>query len=334
MRKKSFSFQPARVVEGKSRWYIIWYADGPDGEPNHRYRETFNLNRILHIPTRRHRSNNLVKKINWWLEANKNPWSFDERIADVEMRTLAGAPLGHTPAVEAIEVIRKLKNSGAREASKRSIDSTYGLFISYLKVKGWDQYPIGNLKQMHASKFMDFRLISGISNTTYNNNLNYLKGAWIALKAKSYVEENIFSSIPRRKQKPKKRRAFTAREAKVVVEYIRKEDELLFYGIILQYCCHIRPVELRRLRRRHFDLENRFVEVPGRESKSHEERFPAIPDSFIGLFRKEFWDAIPRNYLVFGKDWQPNRSEPCNKSRMYKKHKKALQHLAKCGELD
>ncbi|MEL6356470.1 MAG: site-specific integrase, partial [Bacteroidota bacterium] len=187
---------------------------------------------------------------------------------------------------------------------------------------------------MHASMYMDFRLFSGISNTTYNNNLNYLKGIWIALKAKSYVDENIFSGISKRKQKPKIRRAFTTREAKVIATYIREKDELLFYGLILQYCCHIRPVELRRLRRRHFDFENRFVEVPGREAKNHEERFPAIPDSFIGLFRKEFWDAIPRNYLVFGKDWQPNRSEPCNKARMYKKHKKALQHLAKCGELD
>lgn len=327
------TFQPARLVEGKSRWYIIFYAVGPKGEPWHRYRETFALNRIHHIPTRRSRGTELCEKIDWWLSTGRIAWKFNEQEANMGMSTVDGPALGNTPAVDAIKSILEIKCAGARRNSKRSYKSTYGLLIDFLEKRGWANYPIENLTKVHASAFMDSRLVAGIGNSTYNNNLSLLRGCWLALEKRGYVSKLIFKSIPKRKARPKKRRAFTTAEARIVIREAYETDYLLFLGIILQYCCYIRPVELRRLRKYNISINDKMVEVPGREAKSYEERFPAIPESFIKYFDHPFWKEIPYNYLIFGEGWQPHPAKSCSDNRMYKKHEKLLLNLQKREQL-
>ncbi|MEO0626236.1 MAG: site-specific integrase [Bacteroidota bacterium] len=332
---KNYAYQPARVVEGKTRWYIMWYGPGEDGASWKRYRETFDLNRIPSIPIRRSRAQEIRDKVNWWLGEGKPAWAFNEIEMGLAMRRGNGPELGHTPARKAIQAILEIKCAGARKNTVRSLTSTYGLFIAYMVERKIDSYPIENIGQVQAAEFFDRRISQdSISNATYNNNLNYLRGCWHALKARGYVNENIFARISVKKAKAKKRRAFTQYEARTIIGHVRQADQLLFYGLLLQYLCYIRPVEIRRLRRRHFNFDEWVVEIPGRETKSYEERYPSIPVAFRKYFDLNWWSAIPANYIIFGLGWEPHPSKPCGDNRMYRKHRAILEDLVSNGHLD
>ncbi|MEL6627441.1 MAG: site-specific integrase [Bacteroidota bacterium] len=195
--------------------------------------------------------------------------------------------------------------------------------------------PVAKITNLQAMQYMDKRLKADrIGARTYNNQLNYLRGGWTILEQRGYVAINIWKSIPIKKAPAKKRRAFTPYEAQTVIKRVREQDELLFYALLLQYCCFIRPKELSRLRRRHVDLQRGIVEVPGREAKSHEERFPSIPRSFLSYFDAQFWDRIQPNEIVFSKGWVAGGTSSCGRNQMNNRHRRVLEDLLEEGALD
>ena len=153
------------------------------------------------------------------------------------------------------------------------------------------------------------------------------------LLQRKYISENPFSDFQSRKVAPKVRRNFTPEERKVVAFYIRENDRWLYYGLLLQYYCFIRPVELRRLKFRNFNLVQETIHMNESQTKNHKAQTVTIPRVIIKDFIDPFFSSHALNLFVFGEGLQPHPSRSCSKNFMNRRHREILEQLKKEGQL-
>lgn len=327
MRKKFFaSFDPPRVVKASDRWYISFYAVDESGQRKH-YRPTFNLNRIIDLRIRQQRANELCEKLTWWMAAGKVPEKFDERKVKLTETAQEGMKI-----MEALELGLNIKCRSDRQDSQKTYRSHIGILMQYLQKNGLEAMPITIFGRVEAVAFLDYRLSQGISNTTYNNARTILRAIWGELQERDIVKENPWSQTKAKECEEKNRRNFTADEARAVFGYIKRHDVLLLYAIILEYCCYIRPAELRRLRMSDIVLDQGIVIVRKAVAKTRRERIATIPALFLPLFDRGFFDQFPASWYLFGEGWKPS-SKQTGKDRMYRRHKQVLDRLHAGGQL-
>jgi integrase len=339
MVKKTFApgYDPARLVKAADRWYISFYAPDEQGVRT-KFRPTFNLNRITDLRERASRAELLIRKINWWLERGKPAWQFDERkvklhVVVVEEATVMDELMSMS-VESAVEHGLELKKVGAKADTIRSYKSIVGMFQSFLKDKNWQKLRVGEFQHKHAVAYIDNCMIDRkLTNRTCNNNLIILKALFNALQERGYVEKNPFREIKFKKQEPKRRRNFAPDEAKVVAAHIRQNEPLLFYALLLEYCCFVRPNEIRFLKFEHIDAETGVIDISSAVGKTGTERFPTIPNEFLAYFREPFFKEYPITYYIFGNKFKPHESKTCGRGTMYHMHQRILKKLHKEGSL-
>lgn len=130
----------------------------------------------------------------------------------------------------------------------------------------------------------------------------------------------------------KRRRPFTPEERRVVAGEIEKTDYWLFRGLLLQFFCYVRPVELCRLRFRNFQLAKGLLKVESYQSKTWVARWITLPASILPYFVDGVFDRQPANFYVFGRGIVPG-STPTNEHRMYRRHRNILERLQEDGRL-
>lgn len=121
---------------------------------------------------------------------------------------------------------------------------------------------------------------------------------------------------------------------------IEHTDYWLFRGLLLQFFCYVRPVELTRLRFRDFDLGRGLVTVQEGDAKSWKRVVKTIPKSILPYFLDGRFDKYPANYFILGRVEDRRgmaRVEPCttqvDDDRMYRRHLKVLLRLKKQGKI-
>jgi len=327
MGKKSIAYQPARIVSGRTRWYLVWYAPHPSSEW-YRYRETFNLNRIHNLREREKRAEQLRRSINYWLERGKPAWEYSEHSCRQLQNEENGAPLANVSVTQAVEHARDLRMQANKPDTARSYRSVANMFLRYVQARGWLGLSVAEITKTHAGAYMDHCLLERkVSATTYNNNLKYLRAMWNTLGERGYAEANPFRDIRPMKKRPKKRRNFSAEEARVVLQRVRAESELLFLAILLQYCCYLRPKEIIHLKGKHFDLAAGMVEVTSDAAKTEREKHVTIPGNFSSYFLASCIPQVAPDNYVFGEGLQPNKRKRCGKGSLYRKHRTVLERL-------
>lgn len=333
------AYEPPRLVDGKYRWYIVWYAPDSDGI-RRRFRETFNLNRIQDLGLRRRRGEAIVAKLEWWLSKNRKSEKFDEMAVAREWMVASGEQdrdntLPLTNVIEAMELGVKLKATSDRHSSNRTYRSIGGMFIDFLKKRKWDHLCIGELSRRHANAFLDDCFVEKqLTERTYNNYLRTTRTIFSVLQDREYTSDNPFSGIPLKKENAKLRRNFTDTEARIVIRTIQEENRLLFYALLLQYCCFIRPNEVRQLKFEDVDLATGIVFISSRKGKTRRDRAATIPDEFLQYFDPEFFGRFPKKYFIFGGGFKPGPNKPCGVGTMYNKHRLILRRLHKQGKLE
>ena len=330
------AYGPARLVQGSDRWYVLFYALNENGE-RQRYRPTFNLNLIKDLTLRKERGETLVEKINWWLSGGNDAWLFEElsRVPSIEKKTKKPHDeLEETPVVDAIDFIVKLKSQTTRKDSARSYKSIGSLFVDFITAKRWTQLSIVKLTRRHAAAYMDHCLVDRqVGNRTYNNNLRMMRAMFSDLVERGYINKNPFQEIRFKPEEPKKRRRFSSQEAKIVIRKIRQESPLLFNALLFEYCCFIRPSEIRHLKFEDIDLEMGVVRITQATGKTKMERHATIPDDFRGHFNKGWFRQFPFHWYVFGKAFRPHPNKTCGRNTMNKKHRTILEKLYAAKEL-
>ncbi|MEZ5038673.1 MAG: site-specific integrase [Saprospiraceae bacterium] len=350
--KKKFlpKYQPARLVSGNPRWYILWYA--PFGkDPLYRFRQTFLLNRIKDLALRRLRGEVLVEKINWWLEQGLPSEKFDEdtipllmastiqmkkQIPQIAQQPAISRPSKwDTPTKDALIQARRLKCTSDRKDTNTAYSSIIRLLERFMEQKGWEQMPVGNFTKEHAGEYLDHcRLERNVNNNTYNNNLIQAKMVFKVLVTRGYLEQNPFDGFHSLPKLKKQRRNFSDKEASIVAAEIAECDRLLFYGLLLQYTCFVRPSELRRLKFKDIDTVKGLVFVAEEHEKTRREKTCTIPNDFLLFFREPFWEKYPRHWFLFGEGWAPNEKRQCGEREMNRRHRLVLKNLLKQKKLD
>jgi len=335
--KKNFlpTWEPPRLVKGNNRWYIVLYAINDITKLRERFRFTFNLNRIKDVPTREKRGQEIVDKLTWWLEQGRPISLFEEgKVPNSALLESQQDHLGKTNVVEAVDYILQLKSKTTRKDTMRSYGSTAKFFILYLRKHRWDRLEVNAITRRHAAGYMDSCLVDrDLGAYAYNNNLRYMRAIFNELVRKEYIDASPFTEIPYMDKPEKQRRNFTPREARLVITRIREESQLLFYALLLEYCCFMRPSEIMRLMREDIDLENGMVTIPSSKAKTKKTRYVTIPADFLHYFDPVFIDRIPMKFYVFGEGFKPGRPKPCNKNTMGKRHRRILLRMQKEGLL-
>lgn len=324
-KKMLLSYLPARLVIPKNKkqaWYILYYQTDPSTGEKERFRETFDINRVKCLKTRKKLAQKLIEDIN-----GKLPTGFPYDNSYLHQ-------LQQTNIIEAVETARDLKiNDTDRGGSINNYSSKTNIFVEWLTSKKLNHLSVNNFTDYHRQAFLDYlKLDRKVGGTTYNNYLNVLRAMFNELKDRKYITLNHFSAQKRMREAAKRRRAFSQIEKKVMADYVKVKDKELMLSIWLQYHCFIRPqAEMRRLKGRHIIISENVIRIEGELTKNRQDAIITIPDSLLPNLKKY---SFPANHFVFGKKLKPSIEKPCGKNEMNNRHKAILQHLHKKGDLE
>ena len=315
----------ARLVKG-ARWYIDYTRFNAATGAETRHRQDFDLNDIEDLQIREEVGQRLARYIEAFAAEKKAA-----PVAKPEEMTV-GQAVAHVAAIKA---------TLPRKNSRKTYAAVVKKLIAWCDRLHYTGVPVSEFGKKHCRAFWDALVGSGrYKGRSLNNYLVCLRTLWNALAERDIVQENPWTRIKPERVGEKVRRPFTDQERRVVAAEIEKTDYWMFRGVLLQFFCYIRPVELLRLRFKSFDLGAGIVTVESSEAKSWKKRQVTIPGSVLHYFRDGVFDRQPANYFLFGrKEIKPGlwSLEPAttqiSECRMYKRHRRVLERLKDAGAL-
>lgn len=326
MRKKTIVTR-ARLVKGP-RWYIDFTRYDPEKGVETRHRQDFELNEIADEHIREEVAVRLVRHIDLFAvpkNAGARPIS-------------AGADV--VTVCQAVETALSIKKRLPRENSRRGYDTVARALLSWADRAGYGILPVGEFGRKHCRAFFDhLTKKKALRGRTLNNYRERLHGLWQEMVKDEMIHENPWAKIQPVRNEEKLRRPFTQDERRTVAKEIEATDYWLFRGVLLQFFCYVRPVELCRLRFRDFDLGRGLVTVREDAAKGWRKVVKTIPASVLPYFVDGRFDKQPGNYYMFGRVGEGARAkmEPSplqiDESRPYKRHQRILKRLNAAGAL-
>jgi integrase len=112
-----------------------------------------------------------------------------------------------------------------------------------------------------------------------------------------------------------------------------RQRPLLFYTVLILYCCFLRPKEIRSLKFKQFDLKRGLIYLSYKHAKDNDNRIVTIPSAFLPYFDVEFFAKHPAESYVFGADFKPGKASSCGHNIMYRQHLAVLEELKREGKL-
>lgn len=337
MTKKMFA-RNARLVKGK-KWYIDYEIGSESSQDYHRHRHDFGLNAIADEIIREQVGTILARNIGPFLERLQKNFPADP----------LAAPVAPERGIGVVDALREALNTKLSlqitERTKSDYAHCIRTFEKWAKKHGMDM----EVKAFGAQAARSYwayecnqknpRTGKKMAGKTLNNKLIRIRALWSEIVKSDHCSKNPFKLIKPTVEEEKNRRNFTPEEAKVVAQEAKIENYWLFRGILLQYYCYIRPVELSRLKFKDFDLAAGTISVLVHKGKKRR-RTATIPAAVLKYFRDGKFDQYAINYYVFGIvekdkrefDFAPSYN-PCSEDLLYKRHKKLLQRLKKEGKI-
>lgn len=252
----------------------------------------------------------------------------DARRRKTEAQRTTVAPRGHTTVREAILAGVDIKVAHLDNPdSTRSYKSHSRLFIDFLEKNQLQLMPVDEIRRHHIMAFVDHRkIIDKVRNSTINNNIISLSSIFNELLDRGFVVDNPCGNVKKLQNEPKLRRPFTLEEAKAMLPFIYERDPLLMLAILLEFCCYMRPKEIRQMKGKHINLQKGIVIIPpsmGKTGKKIGGRMATIPTSFMAYFMELVPDCKSNNY-IFGFGFKPDQSKHCSPNRTYRRHLRML----------
>lgn len=326
MAKKIFVSR-ARVVKG-DRWYLDYTRLDPETQKETRHRQDFDLNDIADLRVREEVAARLVKHLTTFIK--------------YEVRAPV-APIDESTAMTVADAVRyalKIKTAAPRPNTHKNYNSIAGWLLKWLESRSYTGMPAGEFSRRHARAFFDWYLFGrNYRGVTINNRIVHLRSLWSELADREIVTDNVWKSIKPVQQEEKLRRIFDPEERRIIAREIADTDYWLFRGLLLQFFCYIRPVEISRLHFKAFDFSTGTVKVEVWKGKRPRMRCATIPHSIRHYFLDGRFEKYPANYFVFGLTGDPGDQEigpsvrAAHPNRMYKRHRKILERLKDAGRL-
>lgn len=312
----------AKVIKN-GRWYIDYTLFDPATGQETRHRKDFNLNSIEDLTLREKVAECLVQRI----EAFAVPTATKSK------------PEGPT-LKEAIELAVAVKQRLPRLSSRRKYVTVAKPLLAWIKAHKLEKMPVVEFTRKDARGYWDFLTLGKeYRGKTLNNYLDALRSLWTEMDEREMVKENPWIRIKQAREEAKIRRPFTQEERICVATHAMETDYWLFRGILLQFYCYIRPVELTRLKFRDFNFSTGTVTVQESDAKQYRRVVKTIPRSVLPYFLDGRFEKYPANYFMFGRvvvqgvERMEPSTVPVDVMRPYKRHAKLLKRLKDAGKL-
>jgi len=316
----------AHLVRG-TRWYIDYTRTDLSTGSELRRRQDFDLNEIDDLRVREEVAARLVRYLEIFSEGKSKPVASDTDATGLSVR-------------EALAAALQRKEALPRESSRRGYRTVARAFLAWCNARGYATLQAPEFTKRHARAFLDHLVKQrDYRNRTLNNYTERLQALWKEMQDDEVVQENPWLKIPMRRNEEKLRRMFTDQERRIVAAEVERCDYWLFRGLLLQFFCYIRPVEIWRLRFRDFDLGRGTVTVREEAAKGWRKVVKTIPESVLPYFTDGIFNRQPGNFYMFGRVGEGARAKmlpspvQIDELRPYKRHARILQRLHDSGAL-
>lgn len=281
--------------------YIEFRAYDPEQGKMRRIR--IKLNRIKGITNRRTYARGVIKRLTEQLNHGWNPWIAKD-VTDLTV---------FEEAIKRYEAhIEKMLASGYFRKE------TYVGYKSYIKImrqyisKKRPTYYVYQFNRNFCVDFLDYVFIERNNGAqTRNNYLNFLRVFSGFLVEKGYLKSKPtdgISPISKRLYK-KERECIPLDVVGQIADYCREKEPDFLFACYLLYYCFIRPVEMTRLKVRHFNLKACTLTIPSELSKNKTTQTITIPKKVIqyGIDLGVF--SAPADDFIFSYRLKPGREE-------------------------
>lgn len=316
-------FVRAKLVKS-SRWYIDFTTYNPATGEEIRQRKDFDLNDIEDLGTREAVGNIIVRNIEQF-----------SHVRPGKSEATEGPSLK-----KAVELAVAIKQTLPRKSSRRKYVTVSKSFLEWAKKIHYLDLPIMEFTRKHAVSYWDyFTTQKPYRGKTLNNYLDTLRTIWNVLDDRELIKTNPWERIKPAREEEKLRRVFTDEERLTVANAAKETDYWLFRGILLQFYCYIRPVELTRLKFKDFDFSRCTVTVREADAKQYRRVVKTIPKSVMPYFIDGRFEKYPANFFMFGRvvvngvETMDPSPTPVDEMRPYKRHAKLLKRLHQAGKL-
>ena len=253
--------------------YIEFRAYDP--ERGKMRRKTMKINRVKGVTNRRTYARRVIKRLTEQLNNGWNPWIAND----------TGDLIVFDDVVKRYEShIEKMLASGYYRKE------TYDGYKSYVKImreyisKKRPTYYVYQFDRSFCVDFLDYVFIERDNGAqTRNNYLNFLRVFSGFLVEKGYLKSKPtdgISPISKRLYK-KERECIPLDVVGRIADYCREKEPDFLFACYLLYYCFIRPVEMTRLKVRHFNLKACTLTIPGELSKNKTTQTITLPRKVI-----------------------------------------------------
>ncbi len=253
--------------------YIEFRAYDP--ERGKMRRKTMKINRVKGVTNRRTYARRVIKRLTEQLNNGWNPWIAND----------TGDLIVFDEVVKRYEShIEKMLASGYYRKE------TYDGYKSYVKImreyisKKRPTYYVYQFDRSFCVDFLDYVFIERDNGAqTRNNYLNFLRVFSGFLVEKGYLKSKPtdgISPISKRLYK-KERECIPLDVVGRIADYCREKEPDFLFACYLLYYCFIRPVEMTRLKVRHFNLKACTLTIPGELSKNKTTQTITLPRKVI-----------------------------------------------------
>lgn len=253
--------------------YIEFRAYDP--ERGKMRRKTMKINRVKGVTNRRIYARRVIKRLTEQLNNGWNPWIAND----------TGDLIVFDDVVKRYEShIEKMLASGYYRKE------TYDGYKSYVKImreyisKKRPTYYVYQFDRSFCVDFLDYVFIERDNGAqTRNNYLNFLRVFSGFLVEKGYLKSKPtdgISPISKRLYK-KERECIPLDVVGRIADYCREKEPDFLFACYLLYYCFIRPVEMTRLKVRHFNLKACTLTIPGELSKNKTTQTITLPRKVI-----------------------------------------------------
>ncbi|WP_304475322.1 site-specific integrase [uncultured Duncaniella sp.] len=281
--------------------YIEFYAYDPARGKMRRKR--IKLNRIKGITNRRTYARGVMKRLTEQLNKGWNPWIVNDTSDLTVFEEAVSRYEAHIEKMLASGYFRKETYSGYKSYVK--------IMREYISKKNPIYYAY-QFDRKFCVDFLDYVFIERDNGAqTRNNYLNFLRVFCGFLVDKGYLDSKPtdgISPISKRLYK-KERECIPLEVVGCIAEYCREKDPEFLFACYLLYYCFIRPVEMTRIKVRHFNLKACTLTIPGELSKNKVTQTITLPKKVIqyGIDLGVF--SAPMEYFIFSYRLRPGEKE-------------------------
>ncbi len=221
-----------------------------------------------------------------------------------EAEVQTGEQLEIKPLVQALREVLEIKRATFTPKSYISYNDILKQFTGWLKKKHLDIVYPDHFTNQHIRNFLDYCLTEwGNSGKTHNVKLNCLRALFNALKDRGGVKVNPCDGIKKLPEKSCEKVAFMDTEREAAKKHLFTNHRRLYYACQFVYYCMIRRTELMLLRVGDIDFESKTIRISGKTAKNGRSESVTIPRSFEPILYEMGLNTAPKDYYIFGKDF-------------------------------